>query len=194
MPHHHALQPGVQPGYQPGEEGCGGRPCVHHRSRQAGACPAEHRGIPAPDQRPWRASSTPGPYLPGIEDMELEIPSTSEPARAARFHADVSARHQCHFRAAEGPRRERPIRHSRRGGSGASPPASLFLSPSSSRNWRSEILLAERRDPAKGALLRVWLDEHVLPGFADRILPVDTAVAHRSARYTCQILGHSGTR
>jgi predicted nucleic acid-binding protein len=43
------------------------------------------------------------------------------------------------------------------------------------------VLLAERRDRAQGALLRSWLDDHVLPVFADRILPVDTAVARRSA-------------
>jgi hypothetical protein len=43
------------------------------------------------------------------------------------------------------------------------------------------VLLAERRDRVKGALLRSWLDDHVLPTFADRTLPVDTAVARRSA-------------
>ena len=30
--------------------------------------------------------------------------------------------------------------------------------------------------------MRSWLDEYVLPTFADRVLPVDTAVARRSAR------------
>jgi len=30
-------------------------------------------------------------------------------------------------------------------------------------------------------LLRTWLEEHVLSSFADRILPVDTVVARRSA-------------
>ena len=43
------------------------------------------------------------------------------------------------------------------------------------------MLLAERRDPAKGEILRAWLDLHVLPTFSDRILPVDTVVARRSA-------------
>jgi predicted nucleic acid-binding protein len=42
-------------------------------------------------------------------------------------------------------------------------------------------LLAERRDRSRGKILRAWLDDHVLPAFADRILPVDTAVARRSA-------------
>lgn len=42
-------------------------------------------------------------------------------------------------------------------------------------------MLAERRDPAKGAILRIWLDDPVLPSFSERILPIDTAVARRSA-------------
>lgn len=39
------------------------------------------------------------------------------------------------------------------------------------------ILRIERRDPAQGARLRAWMDQHILPEFADRTLPVDTAVA-----------------
>ena len=44
------------------------------------------------------------------------------------------------------------------------------------------VLQIERRDTAQGALLRAWLDGHVLPEFAGRVLPVDTAVAQRCAR------------
>ena len=44
------------------------------------------------------------------------------------------------------------------------------------------VMLVERRDSAQGAILRSWLDKHVLPAFADRILPVDTGVAQRCAR------------
>jgi predicted nucleic acid-binding protein len=40
----------------------------------------------------------------------------------------------------------------------------------------------ERRDQQQGALLRNWLDHHVLPAFASRILPIDTIVAQRCAR------------
>jgi toxin FitB len=40
----------------------------------------------------------------------------------------------------------------------------------------------ERRDAAQGAILRAWIDRHVLAGFAGRILPVDTAVAQCCAR------------
>lgn len=43
------------------------------------------------------------------------------------------------------------------------------------------ILLVERRDPAQGGRLRQWMDNHVLPEFAERTLPVDTAVALRCA-------------
>ncbi len=43
------------------------------------------------------------------------------------------------------------------------------------------ILLVERRDPVQGGRLRQWMDNHVLPEFAERTLPVDTAVALRCA-------------
>lgn len=58
----------------------------------------------------------------------------------------------------------------------------LYLSVISLQELEIGILLAERRDPMKGALFRTWLDQHVLPAFAGRVLPVDLAVAHRSAR------------
>src|SRR5262245_2310347 len=35
--------------------------------------------------------------------------------------------------------------------------------------------------PNQGVILRRWLETQVLPAFAERILPVDTAVARRSA-------------
>ena len=61
------------------------------------------------------------------------------------------------------------------------PAGSLFLSAIVVQELEIGVLLAERRDPPTGAILRAWLDEHVLPAFAWRILPVDTAVARRSA-------------
>jgi len=61
------------------------------------------------------------------------------------------------------------------------PADSLFLSVIVIQELEIGVLLAERRDRAKGALLRSWLDDHVLSVFADRILPVDTVVARRSA-------------
>jgi hypothetical protein len=61
------------------------------------------------------------------------------------------------------------------------PAGNLFLSVIVIQELEIGVLLAERRDRVKGALLRSWLDDHVLPTFADRTLPVDTAVARRSA-------------
>lgn len=58
----------------------------------------------------------------------------------------------------------------------------LYLSAITIHELEMGILLAERRDPTQGAALRTWLNNHVLPTFAGRILPVDTAVAQRSAR------------
>ena len=60
--------------------------------------------------------------------------------------------------------------------------ASLFLSVITVLELETGTLLVERRDPAQGAVLRSWLNTHVLPAFSDRILPVDTAVAQRCAR------------
>lgn len=61
------------------------------------------------------------------------------------------------------------------------PAASLFVSVITVQELEIGVLLAERRDPAQGTVLRRWLEEQVLPAFADRILPVDTVVARRSA-------------
>lgn len=43
------------------------------------------------------------------------------------------------------------------------------------------IRLIERRDVAQGERLRSWFENQVLPEFADRTIPVDTAVALRCA-------------
>jgi predicted nucleic acid-binding protein len=61
------------------------------------------------------------------------------------------------------------------------PAGGLFLSVIVVQELEIGTLLAERRNPPQGAMLRAWLDGHVLPAFAERILPVDTAVARRSA-------------
>src|SRR5271165_2358388 len=61
------------------------------------------------------------------------------------------------------------------------PPASLFLSAIVILELGIGTLLAERRDPTKGVILRAWLDDHVIPTFSDRILSIDTAIARRSA-------------
>jgi len=58
----------------------------------------------------------------------------------------------------------------------------LYLSVITLQELEIGVLLAERRDPLQGAVFRVWLDRHVLPAFAGRVLPVDAAVAWRSAQ------------
>ena len=58
----------------------------------------------------------------------------------------------------------------------------LYLSAITIQELEIGILLAEHRDARQGAILRAWLNRHVLPAFAGRILIIDTAVAQRSAR------------
>jgi predicted nucleic acid-binding protein len=59
--------------------------------------------------------------------------------------------------------------------------SSMFVSAITIQELEIGVLLAERRDPAQGAILRRWLEAQVLPAFVERILPIDTAVARRSA-------------
>lgn len=60
--------------------------------------------------------------------------------------------------------------------------ADLYLSAVSIQELETGVLLLERRDAQQGAILRTWLDNHVMPAFSGRILPVDTAVALCCAR------------
>jgi len=57
----------------------------------------------------------------------------------------------------------------------------LFVSAITLMELEYGILLIERRDAKQGALLRYWLEQQVLREFANRTLPVDTAVARRCA-------------
>ena len=57
--------------------------------------------------------------------------------------------------------------------------ADLYLSVITLQELEIGVLQAEHRDPKQGAVLRTWLNNHVLPAFEGRILPVDTAVALR---------------
>ncbi len=61
-------------------------------------------------------------------------------------------------------------------------PSSLFLSTVTVLELELGVLLVERRDHSQGAVLRAWMDGHVLPTFAGRILSIDTAVARRCAQ------------
>ena len=62
------------------------------------------------------------------------------------------------------------------------PVAGFFLSSITVLELELGVLRMERKDTVQGALLRAWLDSQVLPRFAGRILPVDTAVAQCCAR------------
>jgi len=44
------------------------------------------------------------------------------------------------------------------------------------------VLSVQRRDSKQGGRLRKWLDDHVRPQFAGRILPIDDAIATRCAQ------------
>jgi predicted nucleic acid-binding protein len=60
--------------------------------------------------------------------------------------------------------------------------ASLYLSAITVLELETGVLRMERRDPPAGAMLRIWLDQQVLPEFEGRILVVDTVVAQQCAR------------
>ncbi|MBU2841097.1 type II toxin-antitoxin system VapC family toxin [Acidithiobacillus thiooxidans] len=58
----------------------------------------------------------------------------------------------------------------------------LFVSAITIMELELGVLSIERKDATQGALLRTWLEQHVLPEFSRRTLLVDTAVAQRCAR------------
>ena len=58
---------------------------------------------------------------------------------------------------------------------------SMFLSSVCILEMELGTLLMERRDAVQGAILRAWLEDFVLPTFAERILAVDTPVALKGA-------------
>lgn len=58
----------------------------------------------------------------------------------------------------------------------------LFLSVITILELETGVLLIEKKDAVQGAVLRKWLNAHVLPAFSDRILVVDTAVAQCCAK------------
>ena len=60
--------------------------------------------------------------------------------------------------------------------------AQLFVSAITIMELELGVLSIERKDATQGAVLRSWLEQHVLPEFTGRTLPVDTAVAQRCAR------------
>jgi len=60
--------------------------------------------------------------------------------------------------------------------------ANFFLSVITVMEVEIGVLQIERRDKRQGSMLRVWLEQQILPQFQGRILPVDSAVAKRCAK------------
>ncbi len=60
-------------------------------------------------------------------------------------------------------------------------PTLMFMSVVSLHELEHGVLLAERRDPAQGKILRTWLETSVTTAFQDRLLPIDREIARRSA-------------
>jgi predicted nucleic acid-binding protein len=64
---------------------------------------------------------------------------------------------------------------------GATSAADLYLSVVTVFELERGVRLIERRDGQQGARLRHWLEEQVLAPFERQILPIDVAIARRSA-------------
>ena len=58
----------------------------------------------------------------------------------------------------------------------------FFISAITMMELELGILLMERRDISQGATLRAWMQNHVLPEFSGRTLPIDAAIAIQCAR------------
>jgi len=78
-------------------------------------------------------------------------------------------------------RKTKPDRQVKRWADSVAVP-SLYLSAMTVLELETGVLRIERRDAMQGAVMRRWMDEHVLPAFADRVLAIDTVVALRCAR------------
>ena len=57
----------------------------------------------------------------------------------------------------------------------------LYVSVITVQELEIGVRLMERRDKAQGRVFRAWLNNQALHVFSERILPIDTAVALRSA-------------
>ncbi len=57
----------------------------------------------------------------------------------------------------------------------------MFMSVITLHELEHGVLLAERRDPEQGKILRSWLDSSVAAAFEDRLLPVSADIARTAA-------------
>lgn len=65
------------------------------------------------------------------------------------------------------------------------PVADQFVTALAIAEIERGVVAKERTDPAQGAILRQWLEKHVLPAFAGRVLPFDLPAARILA--TCPV-------
>ena len=65
----------------------------------------------------------------------------------------------------------------------AIPVADQFVAALTVAEIERGVVAKERSDPVQGAVLRRWLEEHVLPAFAGRVLPFDLSAARIVATY-----------
>lgn len=63
------------------------------------------------------------------------------------------------------------------------PVADQFVTALTIAEIERGVVAKEGADPAQGAVLRRWLEEHVLPAFAGRVLPFDLPAARILATY-----------
>jgi toxin FitB len=63
------------------------------------------------------------------------------------------------------------------------PVADQYVSALTIAEIERGVVAKERTDPVRGAVLRRWLEEHVLPAFAGRVLPFDLPAARILATY-----------
>jgi len=65
----------------------------------------------------------------------------------------------------------------------AVPLADQFVTATTVAEIERGVIAKERSDTHQGAILRRWFDDHVLPAFADRVLPFDLSAARVLAAY-----------
>ncbi|NED95907.1 type II toxin-antitoxin system VapC family toxin [Phytoactinopolyspora alkaliphila] len=63
------------------------------------------------------------------------------------------------------------------------PVADQFVTATTVAEIERGVVAKERSDSAQGEILRRWFDEHMLPTFANRVLPFDLAAARILATY-----------
>lgn len=63
------------------------------------------------------------------------------------------------------------------------PVGDQFVTATTIAELERGVIGKERSDARQGAILRRWFDEHVLPTFADRVLPFDLPAARILAAY-----------